>query len=413
MNTFSALFLATLGARLATEIWLALRQLRHVAAHCHRVPAAFRRHLTLAAHRKAARYTEARMRLHLAESVYETLLVATWTVGGGAEALDRAWRGAGLGPLATGIGFLLSALAIQGVLELPVDAWRQFVLERRFGFNRSTPALFASDFLKQTAVLLVLGAPLAAGILWLMQAAGALWWVYAWALWAAFTVFLLWAYPRLIAPLFNRFSPLPPGRLRERIRRLLKRTGFASRGIYVMDSSKRTTHGNAYFTGVGKAKRIVFFDSLLERLSAAEIEAVLAHELGHFQLRHVLKRMVIMSCLSLVGLALLGWLAAQAWFYAGLGISQPSSHTALLLFVLVAPVFTFFLQPLFAAASRRHEYEADRFAASVASARSLASALIKLYRDNASTLTSDPVYSAFYDTHPPAAQRIAALLGRA
>jgi STE24 endopeptidase len=367
--------------------------------------------VTLAAHRKAARYTEARTRLGLAEALYETLLLLGWTIGGGAELLDRAWRAGGFGPLATGVGFLLSALAIQAVLELPFAAWRQFVIERRFGFNRSTPALFASDFLKQMLVLLVLGAPLATALLWLMQETGALWWIYAWALWMAFAVCLLWAYPRLIAPLFNRFTPLPPGRLRERIQRLLKRMGFAAHDIYVMDSSKRTTHGNAYFTGLGRAKRIVFFDSLLERLNAAEIEAVLAHELGHFKLRHVLKRTLVMACLSLVGFALLSWFAREAWFYAGLGVSQPSAHTALLLFVFVAPLFAFFLQPLIAAASRRHEYEADRFAASVASARALASALVKLYRDNAATLTPDPVYSAFYDTHPPALRRIAALRG--
>jgi STE24 endopeptidase len=411
MNSFTALFLAMLGVRLAAEVWLALRQLRHVAAHRRQVPAPFRGQVTLAAHRKAARYTEARTRLGLAEALYETLLLLGWTIGGGAELLDRAWRAGGFGPLATGVGFLLSALAIQAVLELPFAAWRQFVIERRFGFNRSTPALFASDFLKQMLVLLVLGAPLATALLWLMQETGALWWIYAWALWMAFAVCLLWAYPRLIAPLFNRFTPLPPGRLRERIQRLLKRMGFAAHDIYVMDSSKRTTHGNAYFTGLGRAKRIVFFDSLLERLNAAEIEAVLAHELGHFKLRHVLKRTLVMACLSLVGFALLSWFAREAWFYAGLGVSQPSAHTALLLFVFVAPLFAFFLQPLIAAASRRHEYEADRFAASVASARALASALVKLYRDNAATLTPDPVYSAFYDTHPPALRRIAALRG--
>lgn len=413
MNTFTVLFLALLGARLLTQAWLARRQIRHVAAHRDAVPTAFRGKVSLRAHRKAAQYTIARVRADAVEDLYGTALLLAWTVGGGAEWLDRSWRTAGLGPLATGVAFLLSALLIMNVLELPVSVYRSFVLEQRFGFNRTTPGLFAADFVKQLMLALALGAPLAAGALWLMQEAGALWWIYVWGLWVAFSLFLLWAYPTFIAPLFNRFTPLPAGTVRRRIERLLARTGFASRSLYVVDSSKRTTHGNAYFTGFGKAKRIVFFDNLLESLNAAEVEAVLAHELGHFKLRHVLKRMVVLFSLSLVGLAVLGWLVTQPWFYAGLGVSQPSAHAALLLFVLAGPVFTFYLRPLLAAASRRHEYEADRFAAGVSSARALASALIKLSRDNASTLTPDPLHSAFYDSHPPVPQRIAQLRGRA
>ncbi len=412
MNTFTVLFLALLGAMLLTQGWLARRQIRHVVAHCHTVPAAFRGKVTLRAHRKAAQYTIARVRADVAENLYGATLLIAWTVGGGVEWLDRLWRGAGIGPLATGVAFLLSAAAIMNALELPTSAWRCFVIEQRFGFNRTTPGLFAADFVKQLMLVMLLGAPLSAGALWLMQETGTLWWIYVWGLWAAFSLFLHWAYPTFIAPLFNRFTPLPAGTLRSRIQRLLERTGFANRGIYVMDSSRRTTHGNAYFTGFAQTKRIVLFDKLLESLNTREVEAVLAHELGHFKLRHVLKRMVVLFCLGLVGLAVLGWLVRQPWFYAGLGVSQPSAHTALLLFMLAGPVFTFFLQPLLAAASRRAEYEADRFAAAISSARALASALTKLYRDNASTLTPDPVHSAFYDSHPPALQRVARLLGR-
>lgn len=413
MNTFTAVFLVLLGLVLLTQLWLTQRQIRHVTACRHEVPEAFRGRITLKAHRRAADYTVARSRFTHVENVYGALLLMLWTIGGGAELLDRTWRAAGWGELATGTAFLLSALLIMGLLDLPAAVYRTFVIENRFGFNRTTPALFLADQVKQAALLVVLGTPLILAALWLMQEAGALWWVYVWLLWVGFSLFLAWAYPTWIAPLFNRFTPLPPGAVRSRIQRLLRRTGFASRGIYVMDSSRRTTHGNAYFTGFGRAKRIVFFDSLLQSLSASELEAVLAHELGHFKLRHVLKRLAVMSGASLLALAVLGWLVTQPWFYAGLGVSRPSAHAALLLFLLAGPVFTFFLRPLLAASSRRHEYEADRFAARASSARALASALTKLYRDNASTLTPDPVHSAFYDSHPPAARRVAQLLGRA
>jgi STE24 endopeptidase len=413
MNTFTAVFIVLLGLTLLTQLWLTQRQIRHVTTRRNKVPEAFQGRITLKAHRRAADYTAARSRFTNVENVYGALLLVFWTIGGGADLLDRTWRAVGWGGLATGTAFLLSALLIMGLLDLPANVYRTFVIENRFGFNRTTPALFFADQTKQVVLLVVLGTPLILAALSLMQEAGALWWIYVWLLWVGFGLFLAWAYPTWIAPLFNRFTPLPPGTVRRRIQRLLRRTGFVSRGIYVVDSSRRTTHGNAYFTGFGRAKRIVFFDSLLKSLSTSEIEAVLAHELGHFKLRHVLKRLAVMFGASLLALAVLGWLVTQPWFYAGLGVSQPSAHAALLLFILAGPVFTFFLHPLVAMNSRRHEYEADRFAATVSSARALASALTKLYRDNASTLTPDPVHSAFYDSHPPATRRIAHLLGRA
>ncbi len=412
MNTFTIIFLGLLGLSLLTELWLANRHIRHVAANRDAVPKAFRRKISLEDHRKAADYTIAHTRFGRLEDIYGTALLLVWTVGGGLEWLDRFARGFGLGELITGTVFILIAFIVMGLIELPISLYRIFVIENRFGFNKTTPALFVSDLVKKTLLLGSIGAPLAMTALWLMQEAGALWWVYVWLLWSGFTLFLVWAYPAWIAPIFNKFTPLKKGSVRERIQALLERTGFRSRGIYVMDGSRRSAHGNAYFTGFGKSKRIVFFDTLLEHLVEKEIEAVLAHELGHFKRRHVIKRMLLTLGMSLFGLALLGWLITQSWFYAGLGITQPSSHTTLMLFMLVAPVFTFFLQPLFAWSSRRHEYEADSFAAEQTDARELVSALVKLYKENASTLTPDPLHSAFYDSHPPAALRIAHLAGK-
>ncbi len=406
MNSFSGVFLLMLGGALAVQAWLAARQLRHVRVHRARVPAPFRGRIAPAAHRKAADYTVARTRFGLAESLIGAVLLLAWTVGGGLELLDGLWRGAGLNELVTGTLFLLSAFLIMGLLDLPSAIYQTFVLEQRFGFNKTTPTLFAADLVKQTVLLLLLGAPLALTALWLMGASGAYWWLYLWLLWVAFGLFLTWAYPALIAPLFNRFTPLKAGALKKRIQALLKRTGFRSRGIYVMDSSRRSAHGNAYFTGLGRAKRIVFFDTLMKTLRAGEIEAVLAHELGHFKRRHVTQRLLLGSLLSLAGFALLGWAAQQAWFYHGLGVTRPSAHAALMLFLFVGPLFGFFLRPLLAWGSRRHEYEADRYAAEQSEARALISALVKLYKTNASTLTPDALHSAFYDSHPPAMARI-------
>lgn len=412
MHPFTALFLAMLALALATQLWLAQRQIRHVQARRKRVPRAFQGQIPPDAHRKAADYTVARTRLGRVENLYGALILVVWTLGGGLDALDRAWQGLAASELYAGTLFLLSVLLITGLLELPFSIQRTFGIERRFGFNRTTPGLFAGDLIKQTLLAVLLGTPLILAALWLMGAAGELWWIYVWLLWTGFSLFMVWAYPTLIAPLFNRFKPLPSEALRRRLEGLLARTGFRAEGVYVVDSSRRTSHGNAYFTGFGRAKRIVFFDSLLESLADHEVEAVVAHELGHYKLRHIAKRIALITGMSLAALALLGWLAGQPWFYHALGVSNPSNHAALALFLLAGPVFSFFLSPLFARGSRRHEHQADAFAAESSDARALVSALIKLYKDNAATLTPDPLHSAFYDSHPPAPARIARLRQR-
>ena len=409
MNGFSILFLCALGAMLATQIWLGRRHVHHVQSRRDAVPAAFKGRISPADHRKAADYTVASARFALIDDSAGALLLALWTLGGGLNLLDRLWRGLGYGPLVTGAAFILSLFIITGALNMPFSAYQTFVIEERFGFNKTTVRLFIADLVKQALLLLVIGTPLVLAVLWLMQKMGALWWLYVWALWAGFTMLMVWAYPVLIAPLFNRFSPLGNAEVKERIQSLLDRTGFRSRGIFVMDGSRRSAHGNAYFTGFGKNKRIVFFDTLLGTLGVSEIEAVLAHELGHFRRHHVLKRLLVSFGLALAGLYLLAWLMHQSWFYRGLGMSQPSTYAALALFLMAGPVFMFFLHPLHSWSSRRHEFEADAYAAKQADAHALVSALVKLYRENASTLTPDPVYSAFYDSHPPAPVRIAHL----
>jgi STE24 endopeptidase len=407
---FTQLFLFVLAAALATRLWLAHRHVQHVLTHRARVPAPFKGRIQLAAHRKAADYTVAKTRFGKATTVLDALLLLGWTLGGGLELLDQGWRAAGLGGLATGTAFLLSAFLIMGLLDLPASIYQTFVIEERFGFNRATPALFVADLLKQALLLALIGTPLALAALWLMQQSGERWWLHVWLLWSGFTLVMIWAYPAVIAPLFNTFTPLKNRPLLKRIHTLLRRSGFESRGVFVMDGSRRSAHGNAYFTGFGRNKRIVFFDTLLKSLRGPEIEAVLAHELGHFRHRHIAKRLVTLFGLSLAALALLGWLSQQPWFYQGLGMSTPSNHAALMLFLLAGPVFAFFLQPLLAWSSRRHEYQADAFAAQQAEPRAMVSALVKRYRENASTLTPDPLYSAFYDSHPPASLRIAHLM---
>jgi STE24 endopeptidase len=413
MNTFTSIYLVALGLMLATQLWLARRHVRHVEARRQAVPGAFEGRIPLDAHRKAADYTVARTRLGQLDDIYGAVLLLALTLGGGLALLDRLWRGVLHSELVIGTLFLVSLFVLLGLLELPLSLYRTFVIEQRFGFNRSTPGLFVSDTIKKLALGLLLGVPLAAAALWLMQVMGERWWLYVWALWMGFSLFMVWAYPAVIAPLFNRFKPLERETLRSRLQNLLERTGFRSEGIYVMDSSRRTAHGNAYFTGFGRAKRVVFFDSLLDILDEKEVEAVVAHELGHFKLKHIVKRLLLMAFVGLAALALLGWLIEQPWFYAGLGVSQPSNHAALALFLLVGPVFSFFLGPLLARSSRRHEYEADAFAARESDAQALIDALVKLYKDNAATLTPDPLHSAFYDSHPPAAARIAHLLDKA
>lgn len=412
MNEFSWIFLVAVLLMTAVEVWLSLRQGRYVGARRDRVPEAFREQISLAAHQKAADYTAAKGVFKRSEYLYSAAILLLWTFGGGLALLSDGWQQLGLSPMLSGLLFLLSFLVIGALLELPFSYYRTFVLEDRFGFNRSSPGLFFSDFGKQTLLTLVLGAVLIWVALWLMGSAGAFWWLYLWAAWMGFALFMMWAYPAFIAPLFNTFTPLEDDALRQRVENLLARCGFTSQGIFVMDGSRRSGHGNAYFTGLGNNKRIVFFDTLLKTLNEDQIEAVLAHELGHFRRRHVIKNMVVLAGLSLAGLALLGWLSAQPWFYQGLGVETQSSAMALALFMLVIPVFMFFLHPLMTAMSRKFEYEADDYAASVSSADDLIAALVALYKENASTLTPDPLVSAVYDSHPPAALRIAHLQAR-
>ncbi len=413
MNSFSIVFLSLLAIMQAVQMWLSWRHLRHVRSHRHAVPAPFKGKILLRAHKKAADYTVAKGRFGLLDATLGNLLLVLWTVGGGLDFMDQTVRAADLNPLLTGTVFMLAAFLIMGVLDIPASLYLTFVIEQRFGFNKTTFKTYVADLAKQTALLLVIGAPLLMAVLWLMLEMGALWWLYVWLLWTGFTLLIVWAYPSVIAPLFNKFTPLAKGKVQQRIQTLLTRTGFKTRGIFVMDGSRRSAHGNAYFTGFGKTKRIVFYDTLLTTLREKEIEAVLAHELGHFKRRHVLKRMLLTFTLSLAGLALLGWLLRQDWFFHGLGMGHASTYAALTLFLLASPVFTFFLSPIMAWGSRRHEFEADNFAAEQSDAKSLVSALVKLYKENASTLTPDPIYSAFYDSHPPAPVRIAHLQGLA
>ena len=412
MNTFTLLFLAALAASLLLEYWLLWRQARSVRSHRNAVPHPFEQRITLEQHQKAADYTLAQIQYARVSRLMDALLLLGWTLGGGLELLHRLWLTSGLPELWQGVGLLLSLLLISAVLQLPLELWHTFGIEARFGFNRTTPRRFLLDKLLGGLLLLVLGAPLAALVLWLMTRAGDAWWLWAWGAWMLFTLFITWAWPTFIAPLFNRFTPLQDQALKKRLEALLQRCGFRSNGMFVMDGSRRSSHGNAYFTGLGRNKRIVFFDTLLQSLEPEEIEAVLAHELGHFRLHHVRNNLLLTGMLSLAALALLGWLLHQSWFFQGLGVSHATPATGLALFLLVLPVFGSFLSPLFNAFSRRHEFQADAFAAQQASGQALVDALVKLYRDNASTLTPDPLYSAFHHSHPPAAVRIAALSSR-
>jgi STE24 endopeptidase len=409
VHPFTLAFLAALAASMALRLWLDARHIRHVRRHREAVPDAFAVTVTPEAHRKAADYTVAKTRLAVVHALVDGALLLGLTLGGGVDLLDRVARGLSGQPLLQGLALIGGVVLVAAAVDLPLTAWRIFRIEARFGFNRMTPAMFLGDLGKQFLVTLALGAPLAAAVLWLMQQAGTYWWLYAWAVWVAFNLLVVAIYPTYIAPLFNKFTPLADAALKERVEALLVRCGFRAQGLYVMDGSRRSSHGNAYFTGFGRGKRIVFFDTLLTRLTPPEVEAVLAHELGHFRRRHVVKRIAWTFATSLGFLWLLGVLKEAPWFYAALGVSEPSTAAALVLFFLAVPVFTFPLQPLLAWYSRRHEYEADAYAAEHASAGSLVDALVKLYKDNAATLTPDPLHSAVYDSHPPAALRIARL----
>ncbi len=404
-NTFSAIFLLALSLMIAIRVWLAWRQVSHVSAHRNAVPAQFVGKIELAAHQKAADYCVTRTRFGLIGLAVEIAILLTFTFGGGLQALDGFWNSR-LDGLAYGLAMIFSVMAISGLIDIPLSLYSQFVIEEKFGFNRMTLKLFVIDLLKQAALGIAIGTPVLLAVLWLMAQMGEHWWLYVWLFWCAFNLLMLFIFPTWIAPLFNKFTPLDDAPLKERIEALLARCGFATSGLFVMDGSKRSNHGNAYFTGFGKTKRIVFFDTLLARLQPAEVEAVLAHELGHFKHRHVLKRIVLMFAMALAFLAVLGQLMSAQWFFNGLGVSAQNTTLALILFFFVVPVFTFLLTPLMSQLSRRHEFEADRYAAQHASASNLITALVKLYDDNAATLTPDPLHSLFYDSHPPAALRI-------
>jgi len=408
-SQFSALFVSLLLTNLVVKAWLAWRQLNHVAAHRAEVPPAFREYIAIAAHHQAADYTAAQVRFGLISALFDAIVLLAFTVGGGIQALYDWIALLTDSTLLQGALLIATVLLLQSLLEMPLDLYHTFRLEARFGFNRTTPRLFFTDALKHLLLGAALGLPLLFAVLWLMQGMGESWWLYVWLVWVAFNLFLLFIYPSFIAPLFNKFQPLQDEATYKRIEALLQRCGFSASGLFVMDGSKRSTHGNAYFTGFGKTKRIVFFDTLLQRLTPSEMDAVLAHELGHFKRRHVLQRIAATFAVSLGFLWLLAQLMQAPWFYQGLGVQAQTTATALLLFILVLPVFTFALHPLASYWSRRHEFEADAYAAEQTDAKELVNALVKLYQDNAKTLTPDPVYAVFYESHPPAPIRIAHL----
>lgn len=409
----TSVFAIALVASVLLRLWLSSRQIRHVALHRASVPTPFAQSIPLAAHQKAADYTIAKSQFGMLELAWSTATLMAWTLLGGLDALNQAllgWLGAGMvQQLALLGGFVL----IGGLLDLPFSLYQTFVIEERFGFNKITWRLWLGDLVKSSLLGVLIGLPLASLILWLMGSTGRFWWLWAWSTWMGFSLLMMVVFPTFIAPLFNKFQPLEDETLKARVTALMQRCGFSAKGLFVMDGSRRSAHGNAYFTGFGAAKRVVFFDTLLSKLSPAEVDAVLAHELGHFKHKHILKRLIGVFAFSLAGFALLGWVSGQVWFFAGLGV-QPSlsganDALALLLFMLVVPVFSFFVSPLMARMSRRHEFEADAYAVAQTDGQALASALLKLYEDNASTLTPDPVFANFYYSHPPASERLVRL----
>ena len=406
-------FAIALGAGMVLKFWLASRQIRHVASCRDAVPAGYAQSVSLAAHQKAAAYTITKTRFGLLELAFGAVTLLGWTLLGGLDLLNQVLLGL-IGPgMLQQVALLVAFALIGGVVELPLAWHATFVIEERFGFNKTTPHLWLADLLKSATLGAVIGIPMVSLILWLMGASGPQWWLWAWSTWMAFNLLLLMVYPTFIAPLFNRFKPLEDENLVHRVTTLMQRCGFTARGLFVMDGSRRSAHANAYFTGFGASKRVVFYDTLLAKLSPAEVDAVLAHELGHFKHRHVIKRIATLFAVSLCGFALLGWLSSHTWFYSALGVQPnmvngaPNDALALLLFMLVVPVFTLFLSPWMAHFSRKHEFEADQYAVQQTNGADLASALLKLYEDNASTLTPDPVYVRFYYSHPPAVERLA------
>ena len=413
-NWMTAVFALLLVASVLLKLWLTTRQIRHVAQHRNNVPAAFAPQISLQAHRKAADYTVAQGRLSLLELAFGTAVLVGWTLLGGLSWLNQAllqWLAPGV---LQQVVVLACFMVVGSLLDLPFTLYRTFVLEQRFGFNKTTPSLWLQDLVKSTVVGAVIGLPIAALVLWMMGATGAYWWVWTWGVWMGFNLLAMLIYPTWIAPLFNKFKPLDDAALKDRVTALMARCGFSSKGFYVMDGSKRSAHANAYFTGFGASKRVVFYDTLLAQLSPAEVDAVLAHELGHFKHKHIVKRIASLFGMSLLGFALLGWLSQQTWFYTGLGVAPSLSHAndalALLLFIMVLPLPGAFTGPLFSQLSRKHEFEADAYAVTNTNGADLSSALLKLYKDNASTLTPDPLYVKFYYSHPPATERLGRML---
>ena len=412
--TWTLLFSAALVLGLLLKLYLSSRQIRHVARHRDTVPPAFAATISLASHQKAADYTLTKARFGLLELAFGSAVLLGWTLLGGLDSLNQALANSALaqwGPLATQMALVAGFGLISGALDLPFTLYSTFRIEERFGFNKMSLQLWLADLFKSTLVGMVIGLPIVALILWLMDSAGPLWWLWAWAAWMGFNLLVLVLYPTVIAPIFNKFKPLEDDSLKARVTALMQRCGFAAKGLYVMDGSKRSAHANAYFTGFGAAKRVVFYDTLLKQLSPAEVDAVLAHELGHFKHKHIIQRIVMLFAMSLAGFALIGYLSQQIWFYTGLGVrpnlGAPNDALALLLFMLAVPLFSFFISPLMAQLSRQHEFQADAYAAMQTDGRDLASALLKLYQDNASTLTPDPVFVKFYYSHPPASERLA------
>jgi STE24 endopeptidase len=411
--TLSIIFISLVALTTLTRVWLGNRHIGYVFGHRNKVPDAFSKDISIEAHQKAADYTAAKTKLMIAEGVVQAALLLTFTLGNGLQGIDFMWRDfIPSHEMLRGALVILTALVISGIVDTPFDYYKTFVIDAHFGFNKMTRGMFVGDMIKQSILGIILGAPILFAALWLMEGAGQYWWFYLWAVWSVFNLMVLAIYPTFIAPFFNKFTPLTDESLKARIEALLLKCGFKSQGLFVMDGSARSSHGNAYFTGFGKNKRVVFFDTLLARLNADEIEAVLAHELGHFKHQHVIKRIAMMFFISFVGLAVLGWLKEQDWFFLGLGVNEMSSYMALILFLLVSPVFLFVLRPIMASYSRKNEFEADAYAAEHSNAKHLVAALVKLYRDNASTLTPDPLHSAFYDSHPPASMRIAKLTNK-
>ncbi len=409
MNTFSFIFLLAVIISFVVHYWLSRRQAAHVLQHRDQVPEAFTESISLEAHQKAADYTNAKIKVGEIHGFIDTVILLLLLFGGVINYIFEYWGSTDLSPLLAGVISIVCVTLLMSLLDLPTSIYQTFVIEERFGFNKNTPLQFIKDHLIQMALTAVIGLPLLALILWVMGNVGSYWWLLAWAIIMSFSLLMSWLFPTLIAPLFNKFTPLQEGELKDRIKGLLSRCGFNNNGIFIMDGSRRSGHGNAYFTGFGNNKRIVFFDTLVDSLNPEELEAVLAHELGHFKCKHVIKMLIATAILTLISLAILGWLAAQPWFYQGLGIQQASNAAALLLFMLVSPAFTLFLQPISAYFQRKHEFEADAFASTHTKASALISGLVKLYKENASTLTPDPIYSSFHYSHPPASIRIAHL----